>query len=90
MPDPADPAFEPEAILPQDEILDMARRQENVRAAVSALPVEQAKLVRLSFFEGKTHRSIADELELPLGTVKSRVRLALAKLRKAMEDKSGA
>ena len=89
VPDPADPAFEPEAILPQDEVFDMARRQQSVRAAVSALPVEQAKLVRLSFFEGKTHRSIADELELPLGTVKSRVRLALAKLRKAMEDKSG-
>jgi RNA polymerase sigma-70 factor (ECF subfamily) len=90
IPDPNDPAFVPQGTLPQDEIIDVARLQKTVRSAVAALPAEQAELVRLSFFEGKAHRAIADELELPLGTVKSRVRLALSKLRKAMEGKNDA
>ena len=90
MPDPNDPAFVPPDVMPQDENIDAARLQESVRSAVAALPTEQAELVRLSFFEGKAHRAIADELELPLGTVKSRVRLALSKLRKAMENMNDA
>lgn len=50
-------------------------------AAMDILPEEQSKLVRMAFFEDKSHQAIADETRLPLGTVKSRLRLALDKLR---------
>ena len=53
---------------------------------VQELPEEQMEVVRLAFFEGLTHSEICQQLELPLGTVKSRLRLAFAKLRKAMGD----
>jgi RNA polymerase sigma-70 factor (ECF subfamily) len=48
------------------------------------LPEEQAELVRMAYFEDKAHGQIASETELPLGTVKSRLRLALGRLRKAL------
>jgi RNA polymerase sigma-70 factor (ECF subfamily) len=49
------------------------------------LPEEQAELIRLAFFNGLTHSQIADHARLPLGTVKSRIRLAFARLRRALE-----
>ena len=49
--------------------------------AIQTLPEEQAELVRKSFFEDKSHAEIADETGIPLGTVKSRIRLALERLR---------
>jgi RNA polymerase sigma-70 factor (ECF subfamily) len=53
---------------------------------VQELPIEQLEVVRLAFFEGLTHSEICQKLELPLGTVKSRLRLAFAKLRNAMGE----
>ena len=52
-----------------------------ISVLVSRLPKEQAELLRIFYYEEKPHSVIADELGLPLGTVKSRLRLALAKLR---------
>jgi RNA polymerase sigma-70 factor (ECF subfamily) len=52
--------------------------------AIAALPPEQAELIRKSFFEEKTHQDIAREQGLPLGTVKSRIRLAMERLRAAL------
>jgi RNA polymerase sigma-70 factor (ECF subfamily) len=57
-----------------------------VRAALAALPEEQAELIRISFYEEASHSAIAERLGLPLGTVKSRLRLALQKLRTALND----
>ena len=51
---------------------------------MAKLPEEQSRLVRIFYFEDKTHSAIAEELGLPLGTVKSRLRLALEKLRSAL------
>jgi RNA polymerase sigma-70 factor (ECF subfamily) len=59
---------------------------ERLRRAVADLPHEQAELVRLAFFEDNPHSAIADRLGLPLGTVKSRLRLALARLRRVVEE----
>ena len=53
---------------------------------VKGLPTEQAEVIRKAFYEDKTHAAIADELGLPLGTVKSRIRLALAKLRDSVNE----
>lgn len=58
-------------------------------AAVRGLPPEQAELIRKAYLEDKTHSDIAAETGLPLGTVKSRIRLALGKLRATMGDRKG-
>ena len=55
--------------------------EEQVQAALATLSEEQRQVVRLSFFEDRPHSEIAAHLSLPLGTVKSRLRLALMKLR---------
>ncbi|MFN3764563.1 MAG: sigma-70 family RNA polymerase sigma factor [Aliihoeflea sp.] len=83
--DPADPIFEPDAPEPADEALDAARRDERVRLALDTLPPEQIELIRLAFFAGLTHSQIAEKTGVPLGTVKSRIRLAFSRLRKALE-----
>jgi len=57
-----------------------------VRLALDALPQEQFALVRLAFFEGLSQSAIAKRLGLPLGTVKSRLRLAFARLRGVLLD----
>jgi RNA polymerase sigma-70 factor (ECF subfamily) len=59
---------------------------QRVRAAVEQLPDEQREVVRLRMGEQKKFAEIARELRLPLGTVLSRMQLALAKLRKSLED----
>jgi RNA polymerase sigma-70 factor, ECF subfamily len=53
----------------------------HLRAAVDGLPEEQAQVVKLAYFGGFTHFEIADMLDMPLGTVKGRMRLALEKMR---------
>jgi RNA polymerase sigma-70 factor (ECF subfamily) len=56
-----------------------------VRDALTALPEEQLALVRLAFFDGLSHSDIATKTGLPLGTVKSRIRLAFTRLRRNLE-----
>ncbi len=79
-PDMPDPAPAP------DDSLDMSQREARIRAALKLLPPEQLDLVRLAFFEGLSHGDIAAQTGLPLGTVKSRLRLAFTRLRRALES----
>jgi RNA polymerase sigma factor (sigma-70 family) len=84
--DPNDPALVAD---PQDAADDLVMWQDQARRlrdALGALPEDQALVVRKNFFEDKPHGVIAQELDLPLGTVKSRARLALAKLRQVLGD----
>lgn len=71
-----------------DDMLASAESDDNVRAAMKELPSEQMTVVQLSFFEDKAHGDIARILGIPLGTVKSRLRLALAKLRERLDERS--
>ena len=64
------------------------QRDQRVRSALAELPEEQVRVVQLSFFEGRAHGDIANLLDLPLGTVKSRLRLAMGRLRKLLGDLS--
>jgi RNA polymerase sigma-70 factor, ECF subfamily len=61
-------------------------RRERVRAAVAQLPAEQRQALLLAFFSGYTHAQIAEILKQPLGTIKTRLRLALQKLREHFTD----
>jgi RNA polymerase sigma-70 factor (ECF subfamily) len=79
-------ATETEEAEGPDGSLDTAERERRVRAAMQALPDEQAVVVKLSFFEGRAHGDIAESLQLPLGTVKSRLRLAMSRLRNVLGD----
>ena len=83
--DPEDPLLVREPEATPDHHVETAQRNARLRAAVAKLPEEQEKLLRLVYFEDKSHSVIAEELSLPLGTVKSRLRLAMAKLRAALE-----
>jgi RNA polymerase sigma-70 factor, ECF subfamily len=56
-------------------------QREQVREALSTLPEEQLKILELAYFSGYTHVEIAELLDVPLGTVKSRMRLGLKKMR---------
>lgn len=71
---------------PVDDVVQLAQTSRLLRAALGALPPNQAEILRKNFFEDKAHGVIAEELNLPLGTVKSRVRLALTKLRQTLRD----
>ena len=71
---------------PDDEII-VARQGESVRAALENLPDEQRELVRLAFYSGWSHSEIATRTNLPLGTVKSRLRLAFARLRNELDGR---
>jgi len=72
---------------PERTEVEVARLQEarSVRDALEALPAEQARVLELAYFGGFSHSQIADMLEVPIGTVKGRMRLGLDKLRRALE-----
>lgn len=78
-----DARFQNLAAETPDDYADAAT-VEQLHAAIDTLPEEQAELLRLAFFEDMSHQAIAGETDLPLGTVKSRLRLAMNKLRQAM------
>ena len=79
--DPNDPALihseEPSA----DNVLQLKQGKAIIGDALDNLPDNQSRILRLAYFEDMSHSDIARELSLPLGTVKSRVRLATDKLR---------
>lgn len=69
-----------------DDAAVRTQTEEQVSAAMAILSDEQRQVVRLSFFEDLAHSEIAEKLSLPLGTVKSRLRLALIKLKAQWEQ----
>ena len=69
-----------------DSLFDASQREARVRGALATLPEEQVRIVRLSFFDGRPHSEIAEHLGIPLGTVKSRLRLAMGRLRQSLGD----
>ena len=67
----------------------MALRRERIHAALSRLPLEQKQALTLSYFGGYTQSQIAELLAQPLGTVKTRLRLAMQKLREFLSEEEG-
>ncbi len=62
----------------------LAQRASAVRAALACLPAEQREVIELAYFQGLTHTEISERLAQPLGTAKSRIRLALQRLRQTL------
>lgn len=69
-----------------DERVTAMEGEARLRAALETLPADQALVVRLSFFKERPHQEIGRELGIPLGTVKSRLRLAMVRLRAALGE----
>ena len=84
-PDPEDPAFVKDQAAP-DEAVSTERRARRLREALDALPDEQAAVLRSAYFDGLSQTEVAAEQGVPLGTVKSRARLAIQRLRDALGD----
>jgi len=75
---------------PEEDPLDTARQQQNIETAIASLPAEQADLLRLAYYSDMPHSEIAAVRKLPLGTVKSRLRLALDKMRRILKEEKEA
>lgn len=83
--DPEDPVFKPEEEEPADHQMDARKRDERVRLAMKNLPPEQGELIGYAFFHGLSHSQISEKTGIPIGTVKSRIRLAFGKLRQLLD-----
>ena len=79
--DENDPALQPAAETAADSKLEGEQSARLIREALASLPADQAEVLRLAYYEDSSQSEIATALSLPLGTVKSRMRLAFAKLR---------
>jgi RNA polymerase sigma-70 factor (ECF subfamily) len=74
----------PDPMPGAEEMVASAQREAGLRQALRTLPREQARVLELAYFEDRSHAGIARGLGIPLGTVKARLRLALARLRAAL------
>lgn len=83
--DPEEEMLQPASVPDVSVELDAKQRDKQVRIALQKLPAEQMEMVRLSFFTGLSHSEIAEKTGLPIGTVKSRIRLAFGHLKKHFE-----
>ncbi len=68
------------------QVAEVNAQRERIAEALAELPREQKDAVELAYYGGLTHQEISDLLEVPLGTVKGRIRLAMEKLRLALAD----
>ncbi len=84
-PEPEDLPWGPEAEPDQEDVLALQQDSERLVEAMGALPEKQRELIEQAYFGDLTHSQIAAETGLPLGTIKSRIRLALERLRHAMK-----
>ena len=85
-PDMNDPAFIPDTEIAADDAIIKSERNKRLLAVISALSSEQQQVLKLAFFEEKPHPQIATELGIPLGTVKSRIRLAMKRMRSELGE----
>lgn len=84
--DPEEELILPSAAEDPERRVELIQTETRVRAAMRDLPAEQVTLLRLAFYEGLSHSEIAGKLDLPLGTVKSRIRLAFTKMKAQLDD----
>ena len=83
-PEPEDLTWGPEAEPDQEDAMALRQETERLAEAIAQLPEKQRELIERAYFGDLSHTEIAEETGLPLGTIKSRIRLALERLRHAM------
>lgn len=81
-----DPILRPPEIQTPDETVSRDQLDEAVRERLAELPQDQLILVQAAFYDGLSHSEIARTFNLPLGTVKSRIRLAFGRLKGELEE----
>lgn len=84
-PEPEDLSWGPEAEPDQEDILALQQETKLLTDAIKILPAKQQDLVRKAYFSDLSHSEIAEQTGLPLGTIKSRLRLAINRLRHTMK-----
>ncbi|WP_299704717.1 sigma-70 family RNA polymerase sigma factor [uncultured Tateyamaria sp.] len=84
-PEPEDLAWGPEEQPDQADVMAMQQESEQLGQAIAELPEAQRELIQKAYFGDLSHSEIAAQTGLPLGTIKSRIRLALERLRHAMK-----
>ncbi|MEM7661369.1 MAG: sigma-70 family RNA polymerase sigma factor [Pseudomonadota bacterium] len=84
--DPKEPLLQPTAQICPEAAIFKSEDQAKLRAELRQLPEEQLRLLKASFYDGLPHAEIAERFGLPLGTVKSRIRLAFRKLRDRLHE----
>jgi RNA polymerase sigma-70 factor (ECF subfamily) len=84
-PEPEDLIWGPESEPDQEDVLALQQDTEKLGRALAALPLKQRSLVEQAYFGDLSHSEIAEQTGLPLGTIKSRIRLALERLRHEMK-----
>lgn len=83
-PEPEDLPWGPEAEPDQADVMTLRQESEKLAEAIASLPEKQRDLIQKAYFGDLSHAQIAEETGLPLGTIKSRIRLALERLRHVM------
>ena len=86
--DMLEPELRPEAPAAPDSTVAAQQWERRIAAAIATLPPEQSQMLRLAYFEDRSHSDIAEALKLPLGTVKSRLRLAIGRLRSIFKSEA--
>jgi RNA polymerase sigma-70 factor, ECF subfamily len=84
IPDHVSPEHNPQ------EFAELSQQRERIQAALAQLPADQRQALTLAYFNGYTQRQIAEVLKQPLGTIKTRLRLAMQKLRDFLRDEQDA
>lgn len=86
-PEPEELTWGPEAEPDQEDVLALQQETAQLSEALAELPEKQRELIEKAYFGDMSHSEIADATGLPLGTIKSRIRLALDRLRHAMRQR---
>ncbi|KCZ92337.1 sigma-70 family RNA polymerase sigma factor [Hyphomonas johnsonii] len=84
--EPDEPMLRPPEAEQPDMVVSRGQMEERVRAELANLPEAQLKLLQAAFYDGLSHSEIAAAFDLPLGTVKSRIRLAFERLRGGLDN----
>ena len=86
VPDMHDPALVAEPEPGADQVIERSQEAARLKQAIATLPGEQQEVLRMAFIEEKTHAEISAQLDIPLGTIKSRIRLAFGRIRSELGD----
>ena len=84
--DPYDPSLAPDPDVSSEDLVFAKQKAARLNTAIKKLPTEQRQVLHMSFYDDFSHAEIANQLNLPLGTVKSRIRLAFQRIKSSLGE----